>query len=127
MATHMQSQPQTESQALSTPSDTPWLGCRWEVSTSASLTIHEGDLTRALSTLRSTPAAELSTIRTLHIMFAEPSLLSWHGCYWKDLDIVFDDDDIANYKTMFPESQAPSIPPPRDLFRALLHFRGQQL
>lgn len=87
-----------------------------------SLTIHEGDLNRALTTLRSTPAAKLSTIRTLHIMFAEPTLLSWHGSYWKDLDIVFDDDDIENYKRMFPESQAPSTPPPRDVFRAILRF-----
>lgn len=122
MATHMQPQPQTEPQAMSPASEGPWLGCRWGSPTSTSLTIHEGNLTRALNTLRSTPAAKLSTIRTLHIMFAEPNLLAWHGSYWKDLDIVFDDESIENYKGIFPEFDSPSTPPPREVFCELLRF-----
>lgn len=122
MAAHMQPQPQTESQALSYPSDGPWLGCRWWSPMSTGLTIHEGNLTRAFNTLSSIPAAKLSTIRTLHIMFTEPNLLAWHGPYWKDLDIVFDDEYIENYKAIFPESESPSTPPPRDVFGALLRF-----
>lgn len=68
------------------------------------------------------PAAKLSSIRTLQIIFAEPSLLSWYGTYWKDLDIVFEEEDVESYKRMFPESQAPSTPPPREVFRTLLQF-----
>lgn len=122
MANEMQPQLKADAEVISPPSDTPWLGCHWSSSTSASLTIHDGDLKRALATLRSVPAAKLSSIRTLQIMFSEPNLLSWHGTYWKDLNIVFEDEDIENYKRMFPESQAPSTPPPRDVFRTLLQF-----
>lgn len=122
MANEMQAQSQAEAEVMSPISGTPWLGCHWDSPTSASLTIHDGDLNRALATLRSIPAEKLSSIRTLQIMFAEPNLLSWHGTYWKDLDIVFEDEDIENYKRMFPESQSPSTPPPRELFRTLLQF-----
>ncbi|KAJ4415773.1 hypothetical protein N0V82_007135 [Gnomoniopsis sp. IMI 355080] len=55
-------------------------------------------------------------------MFTEPNLLAWHGSYWKELDIVFDNESIENYKGIFPEFDSPSAPPPRDLFCALLRF-----
>lgn len=122
MAADKQPQRQTHPQVMSTPFNSPWLGCQWEPHISASLTIHDGDLNRVLSTLRSIPAAKLSCVRTLQIIFAEPNLLSWHGTYWKVLDIVFEDEEIENYKRMFPECQAPSTPHPREVFRALLQF-----
>lgn len=68
------------------------------------------------------PMEKLSSIHTLQIIFAEPSLLSWHGTYWKDLDIVFEDEDIEDYRRMFPESQGASTPPPREVFRTILQF-----
>jgi hypothetical protein len=82
-----QPQPQPPTQAASPPT---------------SLTIRDSDLAHALGALRTTPAPELSAIRTLRIVLTESNLLHWHGAPWPGARAVFDDDDLDEYARLYP-------------------------
>lgn len=95
-----------------------------------SLTIHDPDLAHALDVLRATPAADLSTIRTLRIILTEASLLRWHGRLWPGAHAALDDEDLDEYARLYypaPSSTADGGgggggDPPSEAFRALLRF-----
>lgn len=85
-----------------------------------SLTIRDSDLTHALSALRTTPAAELSAIRTLRIVLTESNLLRWHGSLWPPgVRAALDDDDLDEYARLYPAPPSSSAAP-SEAFRALL-------
>lgn len=85
-----------------------------------SLTIRDSDLANALESLRITPAAELSAVRTLRIVLTETNLLHWHGSVWPGVDAVFDDDDLDEYARLYPAPASSSASSPSNVFRALL-------
>lgn len=87
-----------------------------------SLTIDEPDLANALESLRTKPAAELSAVRTLHIILTEESLLYWHGSLWPGFDLVFTDENIEEYARLYPAPASLSTGSPSEHFRALLRF-----
>ena len=87
-----------------------------------SLTIRDSDLANALESLRTTPAVELSAVRTLRIVLTETNLLHWHGSLWPGLDVVFDDEDMEDYARLYPAPASSSASSPSKLFRALLRF-----
>ncbi|ROV92982.1 hypothetical protein VMCG_09001 [Cytospora schulzeri] len=93
-------------------------------SPATSLTIRDSDLDHALSTLRTTPVAELCAIRTLHIILTESNLLHWHGSLWPGSHVVFDEDDLDEFARLYPApaSSSTAISPPSEAFRALLRF-----
>lgn len=105
MATQPQAQPQPQSTCPPT-----------------SLTIRDSDLANALESLRTTPAAELSAVRTLRIVLTETNLLHWHGSLWPGVDAVFDDDDLEEYARLYPAPVSSSANSPSKVFRALLRF-----
>lgn len=87
-----------------------------------SLTIRDTDLAHAISALRATPAAELSAIRTLHIILTETSLLRWNGPIWPESSAVFDDEDYDDYERLYPAPPSIASSPPSEQFRELLRF-----
>lgn len=86
------------------------------------LTIRDSDLVNALESLRTTPAAELSAVRTLRIVLDEANLLYWHGSFWPGLYEVFDDWMMDDYARVFPAPASVSVSPPSKAFRALLRY-----
>lgn len=85
------------------------------------ITISDWDLGSALRTLRATPAAELSAVRTLRIVFTEPNILYWQGSLWPAAREAFDDEDVEEYAQIYPAAELGSTPP-SEAFRALLRF-----
>lgn len=92
-----------------------------------SLTICHSDLANALESLRTTPAAELSAVRSLGIVLNETNLLHWHGSLWPGVDAVFDDDDLDEYARLCPAPASSSINSPSKVFRALLRLVAESL
>ncbi|KAK7731944.1 hypothetical protein SLS63_005242 [Diaporthe eres] len=107
MATQPQPQPQPQPQATFPPT---------------SLTIRDSDLANALESLRTTPAVELTAVRTLRIILTESNLLYWHGSLWPGLNVVFDDDDLDEYARLYPAPASSSTSSPSKELRALLRF-----
>lgn len=91
------------------------------------LNIRDWYLDRALSDLRTTPAAELSAIHTVHIELTEPNLIRWHGSVWPGMDLAFDDEDMAGYARIYPVPKPLTAnKPPREAFRAILRFIAEK-
>lgn len=103
----MDTQPQPQPQAIFPPT---------------SLTIRDSDLANALDSLRTTPAAEVSAVRTLRIVLTEANLLHWHGSLWPGVHAVFDDEDLNEYARLYPAPASSSTNSPSKAFRALLRF-----
>lgn len=87
-----------------------------------SLIIRDEDLANALESLRTTPAVELSAVRSLRIVLTEANLLHWHGSIWPGMDLLFNDEDLVEYARLYPAPASISTNSPSKVFRALLRF-----
>lgn len=87
-----------------------------------SLTVRDSDLANALESLRTTPAVELSAVRTLCIVLTETNLLHWHGSLWPGVHAVYDDDDLEEYARLYPGPVSSRASSPSEVFRAMLRF-----
>lgn len=86
------------------------------------LTICDPDLANALESLRTTPAVELSAIRTLRIILSETHILHWHGSLSPGVHVVFDNEDLEEYARLYPAPASARDRSPSEVFRAMLRF-----